>query len=300
MTAIAEFVMRGRFQALLVAVAGSGSLLFCWISAAVVALVTLRKGAGEGAWLLMWAMLPAGVLAISFGDSGPALLLLGATALAMVLRSSVSLTLTILASVAVGSATAVCMLAFGDAMLDQMVAFFGDFLASMEEQLSAGAAEPVQLARPTALQVAGMMGAGNALLSVVCLLLARYWQAAMFNPGGFGHEFRALRYPAGVATALAVTTMALASLGVEFRTWAMICAVPLNFAGIALVHARAAARGQGRGWLTAFYAAWLVFDPVKLFVVGYALADSWMNFRQRWTPSGGGPPADSGGSDPKD
>jgi len=299
-TAIAEFVMRGRFQALLVAVAGSGSLLFCWISAAVLALVTLRKGAGEGAWLLLWAMLPAGVLAISFGDSGPALLLLGATALAMVLRGTVSLALTVLSAVAVGVITAIGMLAFGEAMLEQMVAFFGDFLASMEEQLSAGAAEPVQLARPTILQVAGMMGAGNALLSVACLLLARYWQAALFNPGGFGREFRALRYPAGVATVLAVSVIALASVGVEYRTWAMIGAIPLNFAGIALVHARAEARGQGKGWLTAFYAAWLVFDPVKLFVVGYALADSWLNFRQRWTPSKGGPPADGGSPDQRD
>jgi hypothetical protein len=155
----------------------------------------------------------------------------------------------------------------------------------------------VQLLRPTVVQVAGMMGAGNALLSVLCLLLARYWQAALYNPGGFGREFRALRYPAGMATALALGTVALASLGTEFRTWAMICAMPLNFAGIALVHARAAARGHGRGWLTAFYAAWLVFDPVKLFVVGCALADSWLDFRQRWTSPTGGPPSDTGGSD---
>jgi hypothetical protein len=248
----------------------------------------------------MWALLPAGVLAVSFGDSGPLMLLLGAAALALVLRGTVSLALTVLAAVAVGIVTGLGMLAFGDAMLAQMVAFFGDFLASMEEQLSAGATEPVQLARPTVVQVAGMMGAGNALLSVICLLLARYWQAALYNPGGFGREFRALRYPAGLATGLALGTVALASLGTEFRTWAMICAVPLNFAGVALVHARAAVRGQGRGWLTAFYAAWLVFDPVKLFVVGYALADSWLDFRQRWTPPTGGPPADADGPDRQD
>ncbi len=40
--------------------AGAGSLMFCWISAAVIALVTLRKGAGAGAWLLLWALLPPG------------------------------------------------------------------------------------------------------------------------------------------------------------------------------------------------------------------------------------------------
>ena len=74
---LAAFAMRGRMPALLLTVAGAGSLLFCWISAAVVALVTLRKGAGEGAWLLLWALLPAGALLYVLGDSGPLTLLLG-------------------------------------------------------------------------------------------------------------------------------------------------------------------------------------------------------------------------------
>ena len=85
-----------------------------------------------------------------------------------------------------------------------------------------------------------------------------------------------------MATGLAVLAIALASLGAQFRTWALICVVPLSFAGLALVHARAAARGHGTIWLAAFYVAWLLFDPVKLFVVFAAIADGWMNFRQRW------------------
>ena len=43
MRGLAEFIMRGRWQALGIAVLGSGSLLFGWISAAAIALVTLRK-----------------------------------------------------------------------------------------------------------------------------------------------------------------------------------------------------------------------------------------------------------------
>ena len=81
---------------------------------------------------------------------------------------------------------------------------------------------------------------------------------------------------------LALAAIGLASLGADYRTWALICMVPLNFAGLALVHARARARGQGKGWLTWFYLAWLFFDPVKLLVVFAAIADSWLDFRQRW------------------
>jgi hypothetical protein len=279
---LAEFVMRGRLQALLVTVVGAGSLMFCWISAAVVALVTLRKGAGAGAWLFLWALLPAGTLLYAFGDSGPLTLLAGTMFLALVLRNTVSLPLAILASVAVGGLSGLGLVAFGGEYLDQVVVYFGEFLATLEQQLSQGG-EPVVLARPDARQIAGMLGAGTALTSVLCLLLARYWQAALYNPGGFGQEFKALYYPVTVSTALAVAAIALASLGVQYRTWAVICLLPLTFSGLALVHARAESRGQGRGWLAGFYVAWLFFDPVKLLVVFSAIADSWFNFRQRWT-----------------
>ena len=281
MKAIAEFAMRGRFQALLLTIAGSGSILFCWISAAVLALVTLRKGVGNGAQLLLWALLPSGVLLYATGDSGPLALLLGTMLLAVVLRTTVSLPLAVLASLATGAFAGVAMLTLGGHYLEQMVAVFGDFLAQLELQLSQGG-ETVELARPTAVQIAGMLGAGTAMMSVLCLLLARYWQAELYNPGGFGEEFRQLRYTPGVATALALVAVAISALGAEYRTWAIIGMVPLNFAGLALVHARVRSRGQGSGWLFGFYTAWLILDPVKLMVVFVAIADSWFDFRQRW------------------
>lgn len=286
MKGLAEFVMRGRFQALLVTVAGAGSLLFCWISAAVVALITLRKGVGQGAWLLMWALLPAGALLVAFGDSGPLTLLLGTMTLAVILRLTVNLPLAVLASVAIGGLTGLALVAFAGESLEQIVAYFGELLATLEGQLSQGG-QQVELARPNAVQIAGMLGTGTAMSATVCLLLARYWQSALYNPGGFGVEFKTLRYPATVSTALAVATMALASLGPEYRTWALICAIPLSFAGLALVHARAQWRGQGTGWMVGFYVAWLFFDPVKLLVVFAAIADSWIDFRQRWTGNPG-------------
>lgn len=284
MKGLANFAMRGRFQALLLTVVGAGSLLFCWISAAVLALVTLRKGAGAGAWLMLWALLPSGLLLYTVGDSGPLALLLGTFVLALVLRATVSLPLTLLASVAIGAVTGLVLMAFGETYLEQIVVLFGEFLASMEQQLSQGG-DAVQLSRPTALQIAGMLAAGTAMTSILCLLLARYWQAALYNPGGFGVEFKALRYTPAVATVLALIASALAALGIEYRTWAMISLLPLSFAGLALVHDRAQGRGKSSGWLIGFYLAWLFLDLVKLMVVFAAIADSWFDFRQRWTKS---------------
>jgi hypothetical protein len=278
---LAEFVMRGRLQALLVTVAGAGSLLFCWISAAVIALVTLRKGAGSGAWLFMWALLPAGTLLYLYGDSGPLALLVGTQVLALVLRATVNLPLAVLAGVGVGAVTGLSMVAFSGAYLDQMVAYFGEFIGTMEQRLSEGG-QAVELPRPEAGQLAGMLGAGTAMMSVLCLLLARYWQAALYNPGGFGGEFKAMHYSPMVSTLLVVAALALSSMGLQYRTWAMIFFIPLTFVGLALVHARLESRGQGSGWLTGFYIVWIIFDPVKLAVAFFAIADSWLNFRQRW------------------
>jgi hypothetical protein len=283
---LAEYVMRGRLQALLVSVVGAGSLLFCWISAAVVALVTLRKGAGAGAWLFMWALLPAGTLLYLFGDSGPLALLAGTLMLAMVLRATVNLSLAVLASVAVGAVTGLGLVAFGGQYLDQIVAYFSEFLATLEQQLSQGD-NAVVLVRPDALQIAGMLGAGTAMTTVLCLLLARYWQAALFNPGGFGAEFKALYYPVAVSLGLILAALVLSSVGSQHRTWAMICLIPLTFVGLAIVHTYAESRGRSTGWLTWFYLVWLIFDPVKLLVVFIAIADSWLNFRQRWSGGSG-------------
>tara|TARA_R110002110_G_scaffold415860_1_gene658716 strand:- start:34973 stop:35863 length:891 start_codon:yes stop_codon:yes gene_type:complete len=286
MKGLASLAMRGRFHALLLTVACAGSLLFCWISAALVALVTLRKGASQGAWLMLWALLPAGTLLYVFGDSGPITLLAGTLILALVLRVTVSLPLTMLAAVAVGFLTGLALVAFGGSALDQMVAYLGEFLSSLEQELGKNGQEVV-LARPTAVQVAGMLGAGNAMMSVMCLLLARYWQAALYNPGGFASEFRQLRLTPVISAVLAVVAVALFSLGVQYRTWALISLLPLTFAGLSLVHARAASRGQGSGWLAVFYVAWVLFDPVKLLLVIAAIADSWLDFRQRWASGSG-------------
>lgn len=285
MKALAQFVMGGRYRALLVAVASSGSVLFCWIGAAVAALVTLRQGPATGGGVVLWASLPALVLVQVTGDTTPLALLLGTFVLALVLRLSVSLALAVLASAAVGIVTGLATYAFAGAMLEQLAEVFGQMLQQLRQASGDGA--DVALPVPTQLQLAGMMGAANAMLAVLCLILGRYWQAALFNPGGFGEEFRALRLPVGVTAGLLLGAAALLGLGLEYRSWAACLLVPVTLVGFALVHARARQRGAGRGWLAAFYALWLLFDAAKLVLVGFAALDAWVDFRRRWEAGDG-------------
>jgi len=281
MRAVAEYVMRGRNQALWVSVLSASSLLFAWISAAVLALVTLRRGPGEGAYILAWAVLPAGFLLAVFGDFGPLGMIVGTTALALVLRWSASWPLTLIAGSALGALTGLGMLWLGANYLEQLASLFADVFARLGEQLSQGG-QQVELQPPGKATIAGMLGLMNAISCVMCLLLARWWQASLYNPGGFRQEFHGLRFSARAGTTLLVLMLLIGTYGLEYRPWAVLFAVPLSVAGLGLAHARAAYRRLGTGWLTLFYLLWLFLDPVKLIVIGVAVADSWLDFRSRW------------------
>ena len=292
MRGLAAFAMTGRSRALLLSIATAGSLLFAWLAAGLVALVTLRKGYGEGGQLLLWASLPGLVLTRVTGDSSVLALIVGTGLLAVVLRATLSLALTALCSTVVALLSAGVVLTVGDAMLDELVRVFREFLAALEQQRRDAGVSGVELVPPTKLQLAGMLGTANGALSFLCLALGRYWQAALYNPGGFGEEFRALRFPPPLVWGLALAAVAVASLGISWRSWAAGLLLPLTIAGFALLHARARVRGQGRAWVGALYVAWAVFDVAKLALLGLVLADTALDFRRRWQ----GPGDDGNGS----
>jgi hypothetical protein len=288
MRGLAEFIMRGRWQALAVTALGAGSLLFGWISAAAVALVTLRKGLSDGTWLTLWALLPAGLIAYMSGDAGSILLLIGTLLLAIVLRVSVSLALSVSMTVVVGYLSGVMLLWLSGDFLHELAEVFDAVLTELEGGFNAQDGSNVALSRPTATQLAGMLAAGNSGITVLSLLLGRYWQALLYNPGGFRREFHALRLPAQWTLGLAVITVVLWFAVPNLNGWAAISAVPLVFCGLALAHARASMTGQGGGWLTAFYVLWLVLDPVKVALLVVVVIDAFIDFRSRWQQRGAG------------
>lgn len=282
MRGLAEFIMRGRWQALAVAILGAGSLLFGWISAAAVALVTLRKGIADGGWLVLWALLPAGIAAWFSGDVGSVLLLAGTFVLAVVLRTTISLALATTAAVLVGFASGGSLLLLSQEFLGQLVAVFSSLLEQLEARMEAQGGSVITFGRPTEIQVAGILAAGNALTAVLSLLLGRYWQALLYNPGGFRQEFHSLRLPPMLTVALAAVTVLLWVQVPGYSGWAVVAVVPLIFCGFALVHDRAARTGRGGGWLTVFYLLWFFFDPVKLLLLVVVLIDVVVDFRTRW------------------
>jgi len=274
--------MRGRWQALAVAVLGAGSLLFGWISAAAVALVTLRRGVASGGWLVFWALLPAVAASWLSGDPGSVLLLLGVFVLAVVLRATVSLALAVAASALVGLISGGGLLLIGADFLAQLAEVFAALLEQLQSNVATEESMDLVLSAPSTVQIAGILAAGNAVTAVFSLLLARYWQALLYNPGGFREEFHALRLPPLWTTGLGLLALAVWAQEPWVSGWALVVSVPLMFCGFSLVHAYAAASGRGVSSLVIFYLLWLFVDPVKGLLLGCVVADAWIDFRRRW------------------
>ncbi len=273
--------MNGRFQALALVSLSVTSALFAWIGAALIGLVTLRKGIGEGSLLLLWGLLAGVFLYSQLGDLNPLIQLSGTFILAVILRQTISLSITTLACLPLGVLLVLSLSWFSPPMIDQVVAAFSELISTLKEQME-NSGQSVFLETPSEGLVIGMIGVANLSTVLLCLFLARFWQATLYNPGGFGIEFRALRYSPFVSFPLAVGFALISSLE-GYQSWAGLFGLPLTVAGISLVHAKAQYWRSSTLGLSLFYLIWLLIDWAKLAILLLAVVDSTYNFRKNWS-----------------
>lgn len=270
--------MRSPARALLVAVLGAGTEFLFWLSGAVIALVTMRKGAQQGLVVLLWALLPAAVLA---WVKTPLVLmcLLACYVMAVVLRMTMQWSTALLAGTACTMVFAILLqLGFADylqVILDNAKALLENMLQGPRDQ------ETFDLffANLGTTALAGSFSAAGGISAVCALALGRYWQASLYNPGGFGDEFRALRFKPWVALGLLGLALLLYA-STTYAMWAGICLIPLLVAGIALVHDLVRKNGGARGLLVAFYFLLLVVLPATYMVCALAVVDSLIDIRR--------------------
>ena len=280
MRGLAEFIMRGRWQALAVAVLGSVLVFAAPISAAAIALVTMAQGTRDGSWVALWSLLPALLLGWVSGDYGTGFLLLSVFVGAMVLAQTLSLSLALLAIVPVSAIGGVLLLTLNAAFLEAMLSMLDTWIAALQAE-SPESGESLNAFRPTVTQVAGLMATGNALMASLSLLLGRYWQAVLFKPGAFGEEFRAFKLPS-VLTALLVLVAMLGALnGSEAAAWSALAGIPVTLAGFALFHHIAKRQQLGGTFLTVGYVLWIIVDGLKVGVLLAVLLDAFLDLGRR-------------------
>ncbi|MCP1453949.1 MULTISPECIES: hypothetical protein [Pseudomonas] len=286
MRALADFIMRGRVQATLV-VAGSAALpLLFWLSAAAGCLVLLRRGS-DALSVLGIGLLSALVSWYFLKDPTTLLVLLGAGGLALVLRAGHTWNRVLLCSVAVGLLCAVSLGTVFSSFIESLAQTFEDVLplamGGVYETFSAD-----QKALFTAMSAPLLIisiALSSQIFSVLCLILGRYWQASLYNPGGFGREFRAIRFPKSVALSLLAVMCVAPFFGLHALILSPLCSVPLVFAGLALIHGLVAQKRLATFWLVGMYVTLLPFMHLlgPLLVV-MAIVDSLIDFRGRMAP----------------
>jgi hypothetical protein len=124
---------------------------------------------------------------------------------------------------------------------------------------------------------------------VLVLLLARGWQAGLYNPGGFRAEFIALRMTAWMAY-LGLALLACAWLQPNRLgevAWNLLTLLILLFVigGLAVLHGILADSGSKRLVLTGVYLALILLFPHAPIWVGLlGFSDVWLDWRRRQRP----------------
>jgi len=271
MRGLAEFVMSGRKQAIMAVIFLGLIPLVNLLNPVVVGLMVLRKGVLEVAIIFAWAILPIGAWAI-VGDIAPLIMLFGISGLAWLLRETESWETTLLATIAIGLSVEI-YLRLQPAVLDGL-------FQQLELLLVTNNLQGIQL-EDIRESIGSFIGVGYMFLAIVLLMLARWMQATLFNPGGFQKEFHQLHIGQKTALGLAGLIFLGSYQLVIPQSWVFYFILPLLFSGIALVHAVVVKKKLSSLWLVIFYILLIVLPTVLQLLVLLALVDSWYDFRSR-------------------
>jgi len=297
MRSLAEWIMRGRGQAV-VAVAGLAVVslaipLVGLLSAAALALVTLRKGARESAWVLVFSSLVTGAMgalltgSVYLATAYGLLLWVPVWLTAILLREGGQLALTLEAALGLGVLAVLAVYLLVPEPAHMWQESLQRLLRPMLEHAPPGfdPAPVTQNIEVFSHYMSGIAAAGSVMGLILALLLARWWQGMLFNPGGFRAEFVGLRLHAAIAY-LALGSLMAALVGgglVAEIAWnvTLLFFVLFLVNGFAILHALSASKGAKRFWLAGIYIAAFIIPQVLLPVALFGLSDVWMNWRRR-------------------
>lgn len=299
MRELARFVMRGRLHAGAVAGLFGGLCLFLpplsYLSGAAVGLVSLRSGWRDALVVSVLATAIASVIALPITrrpEPGMILMLLlwvpvmGGCWVLRVTRSQ-GLVLLLMAAFAALLAIGLRFYTGGD-----VASWWRNLVQALIETRQTGGSNLALVIEHGSFELMNgflMMVLGLSL--VLTILLARWWQALLYNPGGFRAEFHALLVPRSLAVAVAALgglvfsgTVAKSSIWVDLF---MLSMMVYFVQGLAVIHGIVGGRGLSRWWLAPIYVGLFLVPPhVILGLVMVGLVDSLVDFRSRGaTPS---------------
>ena len=265
------------------------TLLLAWLGSAAVALAILRKGLQASANVFLFVLLLAAAWAYT-GNIVPLSTLLCSSALAVALRTTSSWSMVVTLTPFVIIIWAGALLVFASDYVALLLVYAEQGLDVFKQQLELAAtnggnperAEQMLAQMPplTAEHLLGNLAFMQMLLTLISLFTARWWQAKLYNPGGFQQEFYQLRLSRNSILVLLAGLVLFSNIE-GYHQWAWLFAIPIIVVGIALVHALIAMKQLSRHWLFGFYVIFITFAPVVPLLMMAVIADSALDFRLR-------------------
>jgi hypothetical protein len=296
MSALAQFIMKGRNQAILML---SFFTILSWLlslasllAAATLALPTLRLGPREG-MIVMAGALPVVAVAGYFlmgsalDAAGFALVIwVPVILVSWVLRVTTNLSSALAAAVGLGSLSVTGFYL----VVDDVAGFWkNQFQTLLKPILDQQAQVAGDASIATTLDVfsrfaTGSVAAGSILSVMLSILLARWWQAGLYNPGGFRKEFISLRLNKWLALTVLVSIATILMSGGDIGLFVANLILPVfvgaMMAGFSVVHALLSDNPNGRFWLTGLYIGIMFVTPLIILVALLGIADSWFDWRR--------------------
>lgn len=126
----------------------------------------------------------------------------------------------------------------------------------------------------------GAMGVSVMSVALGALFLARSWQAALFNPGGFQTEFHALSLGKNAAlVCVLIIVLSVVQEGQLAGAVALVVIFAFFVQGLAVSHSLVKQRGMHRFWLYGIYVL-LVIPHTMLLLAALGLADNIFRLRR--------------------
>ena len=299
MQVFGQFIMYSRRHALCMALLFGALPLMGWLAAVIVGLVTLRHGPKEGLLVMVGAILPdiiwimLGANNVLFYDVLAGAIFVWLTASGLRRYNSWQWVLQTTALVGVLGVIGVHLW-----VPDVQNYWLQHYQGYAQQLIKAAEDQPALLEMAQSLKnsdnlvilasmTTGIVVALAFLLGIINLVLARVWQASLFNAGGFRQEFLRLRLTRTAALVVCITLIAALLKINMIRDLLPVLMFPFIIAGLALIHSLLVQRTQSRLWIIGFYGIFFFGYPYTLLVVVLlALFDCWIDFRQRFFERG--------------
>jgi hypothetical protein len=256
------------------------------VSSASVALVTLRRGAFEGLYVVVCSSVAAGLLGFLLLGNYQFALLYGMVLwvpvwlISIILREGRHLSLAVEIAVLIGVLGVV-----GFYLYDTESATMWKSILSQMVPANAPVEDIQRTINVLAHYMTGVVAAGTVFGLLFGLFLGRWWQSVLYNPGGFRQEFLSLStHPRLAIGSIVVVAIALLSSGVVseiFWNITILLFVLYVFIGAAVLHTVFASMKMSRYMVPMFYLTLFLIPHAMLPVAIVGLSDAWLNLRNK-------------------